>query len=642
MKKNLLVLGMVVILALGGCIELWAEEILDEEKLLFTEIPMVVTAARYAQPIKEAPSSISVITSEDIRLSGADNIPDVLRTVAGVDVLMLNAYESEVSTRGFDKMLAEKMLVLIDGRSVYQDFFGGTFWKSLPVTLEEIARIEIIRGPGSALYGANAFCGVINIISKTPEDLKGSRISARYGEYKTLSSSLILAEVTDKFGWKVSANWDETNQWWDKHKDAYRVGKENIQVDYHPNDDSTLSLIGSYVDTKDFELGSGFGTLDVDAKESCTQVKYCTKDFKLQVSCRQLDAESIQQTSAETTKYLTDTYDMEFQHLVSLKKNNIIWGGTYRHNAIDKGTLVQEDHAQNLWAGFIHNEYCPKDNLAFFAGVRYDYHPLTKENFSPRASMIFSPTKKHSLRISAGTAFRNPTFLVSYLHKDTIIGPITFQYHGKEDIQSEQVQSYELGYQFFPSKRMSAKVDLFANRYKDFISSTKWKKTGTTTMYKTFENRGKMLGIGGEMGFDLLLTDWLFANMNYSYQKYTYKEDDPTMGVKKDDLDKSMPKHKINTSLRFKPTQEITANLSAHYVDDAEWLAGKVDDYTMVNARIGYRFFKYNAEVFLAGFNIFNHKHYEFAPGIPPLYPAKYPLSDEIGRKVSLGVNYEF
>ncbi len=156
------------------------------------------------------------------------------------------------------------------------------------------------------------------------------------------------------------------------------------------------------------------------------------------------------------------------------------------------------------------------------------------------------------------------------------------------------------------------------------------------------ENRGKMLGLGGEIGFDCSLTDWLTADMNYSYQEYTYREDDPIFGVKKGDREKSMPSHKVNAGLRFKFAPGITANLSAHYVDKAEWTQGKVDAYTIVNGRIGYFFHNDNGELFLSAFNLFNNEHYEYPSGSAPLYPAEYPLSDEIGRKVNAGVSYKF
>lgn len=140
-------------------------EELSLEDLLEIE---VVTAAKKAQKISQAPAAMYVITDEDIRQSGATSIPDALRMVPGIDVMEITATDFVINARGFNKEMSDKMLVLIDGRSVYWDFYGLVVWDSFPINLEEIKRIEIVRGPGSALYGANAFSGVINILTFLP------------------------------------------------------------------------------------------------------------------------------------------------------------------------------------------------------------------------------------------------------------------------------------------------------------------------------------------------------------------------------------------------------------------------------------------------------------------------------------------
>ena len=186
------------------------------ELLLMMEIPIVITAARKEQPITEAPSTISVITEEDIRQSGAINLPDILRMVPGLDIMSVRLSDFNVTARGFNHLTANGMLSLIDGRSVYLDFLGTTLWDELPFVLEDIKRIEIIRGPGSALYGANAFHGVVNIITKSPRDLKGTLCKAVVGQLSTHLGSVIHAGVTDKLGYKFLFRWGEINQWRDK------------------------------------------------------------------------------------------------------------------------------------------------------------------------------------------------------------------------------------------------------------------------------------------------------------------------------------------------------------------------------------------------------------------------------------------
>ena len=143
----------------------------------------VVTASKEAQSPLDAPSSTSIITEQDIRLSGIISIPELLRRLAGVDVMEITGGQAEVSMRGFNQRLSNKVLVLIDGRSFYVDLLGSTIWSTLPIGVEDIERIEVVRGPGSALYGADAFNGVVNIITKAPG--KGSNgVNVGYGEHK--------------------------------------------------------------------------------------------------------------------------------------------------------------------------------------------------------------------------------------------------------------------------------------------------------------------------------------------------------------------------------------------------------------------------------------------------------------------------
>ncbi|HDL65127.1 MAG TPA: TonB-dependent receptor, partial [Proteobacteria bacterium] len=182
---------------------------LSPEELAWIEIPEVITPARIAQPITEAPSSVSVITAEEIHRSGLTNIPDILRRLAGVDVMALSPSDINVGIRGLNGTVSNKILVMIDGRSVYMDFYGTTIWSTLPILLEEIKRIEVVRGPGSALYGANAFSGVINIITKTPEEQKDTLISASAGTNNTYQGTAITAGNLNDLGYKLALGWKE-------------------------------------------------------------------------------------------------------------------------------------------------------------------------------------------------------------------------------------------------------------------------------------------------------------------------------------------------------------------------------------------------------------------------------------------------
>jgi len=180
---------------------------LDLAELLNTE---VFSASKRVQKISEAPNAISVITAEEIKRSGAVDLPDLFRMVPGVDVI--NGYGGGygVSARGFNEQFARRMLVLIDGRSIYTTLFGGVFWENEQVFLEDIKRIEVIRGPGATLWGANAVNGVINIITKDPEEDQGFMVTGKFGSKNFRENVTRYSDsLSDKFSFSLTGGFRE-------------------------------------------------------------------------------------------------------------------------------------------------------------------------------------------------------------------------------------------------------------------------------------------------------------------------------------------------------------------------------------------------------------------------------------------------
>ncbi|MBK7759787.1 MAG: TonB-dependent receptor plug domain-containing protein [Deltaproteobacteria bacterium] len=175
---------------------------------------VVVTASRFAQDPLTAPAAVTIISQDDIRMSTASTVAELLQTVPGLDMMQLTASNPEVSIRGFNQRLSNKVLVLVDGRTVYMDFIGSTLWSALPLTLEDIERIEIIRGPGSAIYGANAFGGVINIITRAPGDVsQQNQVSVAGGSAGLARGSVNLAGRDDRLAWKTTAGVQQLGRW---------------------------------------------------------------------------------------------------------------------------------------------------------------------------------------------------------------------------------------------------------------------------------------------------------------------------------------------------------------------------------------------------------------------------------------------
>ncbi|MCK4305798.1 MAG: TonB-dependent receptor, partial [Candidatus Eisenbacteria sp.] len=604
---------------------------------------VVVTASRREQRVRESPVAITVITSEDIVESGATNIPDMLRMVAGLDVMAPTASDFNVSARGFNSLLANKMLVLIDGRSVYMDFYGMIMWELLPIALEEIERIEVIKGPGSALYGANAFSGVINIITKSPQDGEGTQVSARAGQYEAYDASLLHTGINGKFNYKISTDWNGTNAWSDKERTSEKLAKFNGLLGYQLGKAAELTLCGGLSDgtVEIFPPGrSGLTDYDgwtrhvtLDYQRAALSVGFFWNGAKLYQDPRTTVPGTL------STNVRTNTYDAELQHSLTLgAKHLLVWGGSFRVNTIN-WQLLDTDHRQELYAGFLYDEFRPSDQFIISMGGRYDYHPLVKGHLSPQGSLLYSPHRNHTLRVSVGTAFRNPTFLESYWYLEVPQGPgMTMTMYGNEDLESETITSSELGYHVLLSRHVQAKADLFYNTVANFIHSQPAATFPSPPAPSpgipweiTFVNSGKANAWGGEIGLVLLPADWFKAEANYSYQ---YLEDQETHHQIE-----SSPEHKLNTRLRFKSRNRLFANLQLHWVSQTTWdwttetgtlTSGLLPSYTLLNATVAYGIIPDRLEIALAAFNLLDNRHQE------------HPLTEELRRKLTARIALSF
>ena len=677
---RLLVLIIVIIkLPAVDCLDsgLWSQE---KEHLLFQEIPVVVTASRKEQPITEAPATISVITAEDIKYSGATNIPDVLRRVAGIDVMTISARDQQVGVWGFITPINNKLLVLVDGRTMYTDLYGTILWDLFPVGLEEIDRIEAVKSPASSIYGANAFSGVINIITKTPEQLEGTTLHFTAGERNTLIGTILQAGdmANDRIKYKISAQWDQTNGWQDPKEKTARLFRFNGLVTYPLGEKGQIALSAGLGHSKDRKLLSGeyTGTITADVENDYLQldVKYGTLGFH---TFYKKEKPSISwPLTVEKAVWNISTLNAELLHSFNWsKKHSLVWGINYRYNSMGKNPFILQSYRQHLWAFFLEDEIKFSDGFRLTLGARYDTHPLVKAHLSPRGSIFFSPSKNHILRFSFAQAYRNPSLVESYLYIEKQLSltlpppfpplqiPCPYIFQGNPHLEPEAVTSYEIGYHSTWSRHFQLGMDLFYNRYGHFFSSSRAVTFYQSdeifpgfpggvfpkTVLSSFENWGDGWGLGGEINLDFSLNRRVSGFFNYSYQVIKNKDDDPS-SVNINEKNRARPenpKHKANAGLRFLFKNGISLNLLAHWVDKTKKVltdsSGRVSlspvkVYFLFNPRLGYTFRKNKAEIAVAVFNLFNNKHYQYPPGDNPAFPA----SEEIGRRFTFSLELKF
>lgn len=626
-----------------------SEQMIDD--LRFLQEETVSIAVLHEQPISEAPSNVYVITDEDIRHSGATDLPTVLRRVPGMEVIQMTTADFNVSVRGDNQPRANKLLVLIDGRSIYEDIQGEVFWKMIPVTLPEIKKIEVLKGPASAVYGFNAFDGVINIITKSPKEMKGSLVQVGGGEFGTLSSAAVFAGTNENLGYRVSIGRDQSNQWESRSLLGFRVHKFNVQTDYAISNLSTLSISGGLADANRYD-GPIVSTVTVQGEPSqgYAKVEFRRPDFFIRAYINRSVVPNFLQTNPllPSTFVVTDlngssnqsrkwnSYNLSGQHGISLgNSNRLTYGMDYRHNSVSSNFL-SESSQENRFGIYIQDEWQVTEKLSTTGGIRVDLHTEINPVYSPRIALIYRLFPNHTLRGTIALAFRPPTLFET--HTSSIggffgIGTLA----GSKNLDPEQITSYELSYQgWFFKHRLRGRIDLFFNHISDLIGSVAIPAEGSSLF---FINGGNADVYGGEASLEFWPLPWLSGFVNYSYQQIGQTL---VGGVRR-----GGPHFKINTGLRGEWENGFTAEAVLHHVGGASYpisgtfaispmLGGsappnvRVNSYTLVNLRGGYLFWKDQLELAVAVSNALNDKHNE------------HPLGEIIGSRVMGWLTFKF
>jgi outer membrane receptor protein involved in Fe transport len=398
----------------------------------------VVTATLAAQSPLDAPNATSVITAQDIRLSGLTNLGELLRRAVGVDVMSLESTDTQVGIRGFNRRLSNRVMVLLDGRSVYLDFLGVTFWSLLPVAVEEIERIEIIRGPGSALYGADAFSGVVNIITRAPGEGRNSA-TVGVGNALQLRAQATNAGRSGRVSYRLSAGYEQAAGY------ARLVGDDDRTYRVNARDpDQALTALRADLDLRAqlpggatlrggaaFSNGSLWFSAIGPLRRFATDLTLVQPWAELRVGGFTARAytnhvaatagEYIQRVGVSpfNTRVFQDVFDVELRYARTLQAGpvpvDLTLGASYRGKYIS-WSFLNADHLLHHFAGYAQGVARFGRRLSTVASLRVDRHPvLDAPVFSPRLAVIYRPTERRAVRLSGSTAFRTPTMLELYL-----------------------------------------------------------------------------------------------------------------------------------------------------------------------------------------------------------------------------------
>jgi iron complex outermembrane receptor protein len=615
---------------------------------------VVVTASRRAQSPLDAPNAVTVITEEDIRLSGVHTVPDLLRRVPGMDVMAMSYSDFNVAMRGFNRRLANKILVLIDGRSVYQDFLGNMLWRAMSIDLLDIARIEIIRGPGSAIYGAYAYTGIVNIITKRPEEINGSVARVSVGNGSAIESVYQYGERHGPLGIRASAGYDRANR--------YELEFDPKRVDYTAAaSDPSLSLeTGRFDATAEYNFKSTRGRLFVGggARTGFQEIYGVASLRDQNVSGQEYNMRGGYESdlfsflgfwnglrvTSSPAYYPTgepalgshvhaDSISVEpvFRPTLSLfGEHAIVLGGEYRHKYIDWDYL-DKPHADDFFAAFAQDQWALNPQFTLIASGRLDLHPTIGPLASPRVALIYKPTPQQALRASVGTAFRQPTQSETYVNltvnNPTPAGVSAMLRGGFNDLKPESIQTIDVGYLVQPDFGEFEAV-VYLNRVNNLIDASRLVPVpggvfnpdiGTFTSYQAVyaNDPTHYLGLGTELSARVFPLEGVDLGANYSIQ-YIVNQDSGSQATLFPELSLGTL-HKFNVWAQLRTRYGLDFGAQANLVSSTRWREPSYDVNSptgfsttfypipwdlVIIGRIGYRLLEDKLELAVSGVNL--------------------------------------
>jgi iron complex outermembrane receptor protein len=627
------------------------DEVLSPEELLFQEIPVVVTSTRTEQSILDVPNAVTVITAEDIQASGATTIEELLQTVPGLELMRMSVSDLNVSARGFNNPASSSVLAMIDGRSIYADFFGVVQWDALDVTLQEIERIEVIRGPGSVLYGANALLGTINIITKHPRELSALYMRTGLGSETSLVT-MTAAQATDQAAAKASIQYETRDHFrnttidssmntivplgHDRDETGLRARLFNATLDYRLDDETELSLSGGQVRVRG-DLYTGVGTHEFEGPRYYGKIDFRHGPWTFQGFLNLLDYDvGVAPTvfpvgppaSFRSSRIKSSTLDLELQRAHSSSRHDMLWGVNFRRVVTNSPAIFGSRESEALYAVFLQDELRVTDSITAFLGIRADKHPKSGLNVSPRVGLVARMGEKTRLRLAWSRSFRNPTTVENYasypLPNSAL--PLTVLVQGNDDVDPSWTTAFEIGLRMKPHRRLVTQLDLFYNVLEDFRTFT-MVSAGPPTTVLSYRNQGSTNAWGGELGFELDVCPSLHGFASYSFQS----ANGPFEGA--------TPRHKASVGVRGSAGTRVRYALTGVYVGHTHYEADPFSAAALPDNDIDSRFtvdgflglqVREGIEVGVRGRNIFHQVR------------RHHPHGDEIGSELLFTLTAEF
>jgi iron complex outermembrane receptor protein len=557
----------------------------------------VTSVSRRPESLSEAPAAIDVITADDIHRSGAQSLPEVLRLARNLEVARIDAQYYAISARGFNTFQASnKLLVLIDGRSVYTPLYSGVFWDQQQVQLQDIERIEVVSGPGGTLWGANAVNGVINIITRSSADTEGlqadlfagdvdSRADLRFGgqaghiNYRVWGTALERGSTLTPAGDEVGDDW--------------RLGQIGFRADWGDVEDSFMLQGAAHERFGDDLDNSGAHLLG-----RWTRLLRNGSTVEVQTYASRAAA------AAGGVSDALETFDIEAQHSLRIRDvHSMVWGGGYRVsesefiNPTSPSGLVEEQRTLRVASLFVQDEIALSETLSLTLGVKVEDHTFTDLEYMPNARLAWRPNDHSLVWAAVSRAVRTPSRIDRELVSPGVIDPGFFE--------SEYLIAYELGYRTQPTQWVTFSANLYYHDYED-LRTVNLTPPGMLPAHYGNGLHGAVYG--AEVWGDFAINEAWRINAGFTLLEQDLELDPLAIDLNGSGDD---PGYHVFVRSRHDIAEDWTLALAARAIDE---IAPEIPDYVELDARLGWQL-NDNVEIALAGHNLLDEAHPESMDG---------------------------
>lgn len=613
-----------------------------------TEIE-VTLASKKSEPASEASAAVYVITSEDIKKSGMNSVPELLKMVPGIQVSRIDSSKWAIGSRGFAREFANKLLVLLDGRTIYHPMFSGVVWDENMVSPEDIERIEVIRGPGATLWGANAVNGIINIVTKKAEDSQGGLVSVGAGNFeKGFGTIRYGGSIGEDLYYKAYANGflrDNTKNTNGKLNDSsWDVERAGFKSEWHKSEHEEVVFQGDgYVGAKNDTMETVpslttpfFASTNSDHQYKSWNVlgKYSNElsdtskiDFQAYYDFISREFYPI--------KYDIHTIDFDFQHSMNLNaRNELVWGLGYRNifYSLEETNIFRFDNSEletnkQLFSAFVQNKYSVIPEEVFLTiGSKFEHNDYTGFELQPNVRISWLPTEDQTLWAAISKAVRSPNRTedsLTQIVQGTSRGYVAFT--PNKDFKSEELVAYEVGYRVQPRENLSFDIAAFYNDYNRLRTSELSGPMAPDIAVTLKGNNGaNARAYGFELAANWNVTEkWELAGSYSMLEMDIGLEDGSRDTISRKDKNRA-PKNMFNIRSSYDIADDIQLTNGLYFIDD---LPGDgIPAHLRFDAQLAWKPLD-NLELRLIGQDLLDDYHPEFGPAV-------YNLPTEIPRSI--------